>query len=52
MRRRLDDIDHRLDHVGQSIEGLRTDIQTVALAVDQHTTRLDRLEKRPDPTHA
>jgi chromosome segregation ATPase len=52
MRRRLNDIDHRLDHMGQNIAGLRTDMQTVSLAVDQHTTRLDQMEKPHDPTHA
>jgi len=36
--------------MGHSIDGLRTDIQTVALAVDEHTTRLDRIdETRPSP---
>ena len=52
MRKRLDGIDHRLDHMSQSIDGLRTDIQTVALAVDEHTTRLNRIDEihlsRPD----
>jgi len=28
----------------QSIEGLRNDMRMVSLAVDEHTTRLDRIE--------
>jgi hypothetical protein len=40
----------QLDHMSHSIDGLPTDIQTVALAVDEHTTRLDRIdETRPSP---
>ena len=30
----------------QSIEGLRNDMRMVSLAVDEHTTRLDRIEVR------
>lgn len=30
----------------QSIEGLRNDMRMVSLAVDEHTTRLDRIEAR------
>jgi hypothetical protein len=30
--------------MSRQIEGLRTDMRMVALAVDEHTTRLDRIE--------
>jgi hypothetical protein len=30
----------------ESIEGLRNDMRMVSLAVDEHTTRLDRIEVR------
>jgi hypothetical protein len=30
----------------QSIEGLRNDLRMVSIAVDEHTTRLDRIEVR------
>ena len=39
MRKRIDDLD---DH----IQGLRGDVRMIAMAVDEHTTRLDRIEHK------
>jgi chromosome segregation ATPase len=39
MRKRIDDLDGH-------IQGLRTDVRMIAIAVDEHTSRLDRIEHK------
>ena len=39
MRKRIDDLDTH-------IQGLRGDMRMIAIAVDEHTTRLDRIEHK------
>jgi hypothetical protein len=38
--------------MNKRLDDLSQQMRMVALAVDEHTTRLDQIEKRPDPTHA
>lgn len=52
MRKRLDDIAEEIGELRGDVRSLRADVRTIAIAVDQHTTRLDQMEKPHDPTHA
>jgi hypothetical protein len=52
MLKRLDDLDAGQIQLLRRIDELNTTVRIVAVAVDDHSHRLDRMEKRPDPTHA
>jgi hypothetical protein len=38
----------RIDDLDGHIQGLRADMRMIAIAVDKHTTRLDRIKHKPD----
>jgi len=46
LRKRVDDIAEEVGQVRLDLVGLRADVRTIAIAVDQHTTRLDHIEQR------
>ena len=46
MRKHIDDLDKRVGGLSDRIEGLRGDVRMIAIAVDEHTTRLDRIEHK------
>jgi len=46
MRKRMDDFDTALSRMDAHIQGLRGDVRMIAMAVDEHTTRLDRIEHK------
>jgi hypothetical protein len=46
MRKRIDDLDKRVEVLDSHIQGLRGDVRMIALAVDEHTARLDRMEHK------
>jgi prefoldin subunit 5 len=48
MRKHIDDLDERIDGLYGHIQGLRADVRMIAIAVDEHTTRLDRIEHKLD----
>ena len=53
MRKRIDDIAQEIGGLRGDVRSLRGDVRMTAIAVDQHTTRLDRIEKpQNDLTHA
>ena len=53
MRKRIDDIAQEIGELRGDVRSLRGDVRMTAIAVDQHTTRLDRIEKpQNDLTHA
>ena len=45
-RHKIGTMDEGMFSMRQGIEGLRNDMRMVSLAVDEHTTRLDRIEVR------
>jgi hypothetical protein len=52
MMKRLDDLDAGQMLVLRRIEELNNTVRIVAVAVDDHSHRLDRIEKTLDLTHA
>jgi hypothetical protein len=45
MRKGIDDIAQEVGGTRLEVHNLRADVRTIAIAVDQHTTRLDEIEK-------
>jgi chromosome segregation ATPase len=46
MRKRIDDIAQEIGEMRGDVRSLRADVRTVAIAVDQHSQRLEEIEKR------
>lgn len=44
--KRVDNLDKRVDHLTGSIDALRADMRMIAIATDEHTRRLDRIDAR------
>jgi septal ring factor EnvC (AmiA/AmiB activator) len=41
----------RMDHLTDTAASMANDLRTVAIAVDEHTTRLEHLENKDAPIH-
>lgn len=46
MMKRFDNIDHRMDYVALRLKELADTTQLIAVAVDDHTHRLNQIEQR------
>ena len=46
MRKQIDELRGDVDALRRDVHSIRSDIRMIAIAVDQHTARLDRIEVR------
>ncbi len=51
MNERIDGVDNRMVGLDKKIDSLHTDIRIIAIAVDEHNIRLDRIEHRLELIH-
>jgi hypothetical protein len=52
LKRDIFTLDARMDSLEVSVHRIGKDIATITIAVDEHTRRLERIEKKLDLTHA
>lgn len=48
MRKDVSNLDMRVGKLEDTVQGMRADVRMIAIAVDEHTHRLDKIEARLD----
>jgi hypothetical protein len=52
MRKDINGLETRIGSLEIAVQGVRADMRMIAIAADEHTHRLDKIEARLPPLHA